>query len=220
MTKSLKAIPPQDVQIADQLVTQYQKAVGGTIEILKFGCMFMQLRVVLELQNNSHGPGTKGDGLKGWIEEFCPEINYNTAYGFYRLAKGMRQAMQIPPTTNLHKLLTASPEELTKRETKLRKEIDAAIAGKSARQLEFDFGIRIARTSRPDSGGAREGAGRPKETNERMRIKIEAAFSKELLCDLSVAVLEKRWHLRLGDEKKELLLAIAERLVADLGVKS
>lgn len=214
------ACVPAEVQIAAQLQDQYRKAISGTREILVFGAMMMELKVVLSSQNNSsHGPQTRGEGLMGWLEEFCPSINYKVAYGFYKLALGLREALSIPLTTNVHRLLTAPAAELSKKESKIRELIDGAIDGKSARQLEFDFGIRKARAARPASGGARPGAGRPARSLTREQEQAEDFFSKDLLGDLGVNVLEKRWHLRLEDEKKSVLLAIAERLVEDLGAR-
>lgn len=217
-----KTVPPADLQIAEQLQDQYRKAVAGTREILIFGSMMMQVGSFLELQkapsgNNQFTP--KANTIKGWIEEFCPSINYNTAYGFFRLANGLREALAIPIDTDIHHLLTAPEASLSKKEAKIREQIDGAIDGKSARQLEFDFGIRRARAALPPSGGAREGAGRKPRSLEREQIEIDAFFSEEALGALAKAVLEKRWHLRLDDEKKSVLHSIAAQLVADLGGK-
>ena len=148
MSKSIskradQVVPSAEEQVADQLTAQYQKAVSGTREVLIFGAMFMGLGVVLRPQNNSsHGPQMKGEGLRGWIETNCPRINYNTAYKFYGLAKKMREELSIPETANVHRLLTAPINELTKQEASIRVEIDDAIEGKSAYQLEIGWGIR------------------------------------------------------------------------------
>ncbi len=221
MTKAIATIPadpiPAEVQIAAQLQDQYRKAISGTREILVFGAMMMELKVVLSSQNNSsHGPQTRGKGLMGWLEEFCPSINYKVAYGFYKLALGLREALSIPLTTNVHRLLTAPAAELSKKEAKIRELIDGAIDGKSARQLEFDFGIRKARSALPASGGARPGAGRPARSLTREQEQAEAIFSEDTLGQIGVAVFEKRFHLRLGDEKKRVLLGIALALAEDL----
>lgn len=209
------SFPSQEIQLASQLVDQYRKAIAGTREVLIFGAMMFQLGATLELQI-CHGGSHEGKTLKGWIEEFCPSINYNTAYSFYSMARGLREALSIPIDTDIHHLLTAPVDSLSKKEAKIRDLIDGAIDGKSARQLEFDFGIRRARAALPSAGGAREGAGRPPRSLTKEQIEIDAFFSKEALGSFSVAVLEKRWHLRLDPEKKSVLLAIADRLVADL----
>ena len=221
MNKAIaKVVPAADLQIAEQFQDQYRKAVSGTREVLIFGAMMMQIASSLELQTarpNQHTP--KEETLKGWIEKFCPLINYKTACGFRTLAKAMREALSIPITTDIHHLLTAPVASLSKKEAKIRAEMDGAIDGKSAVQLEWDFGVRKARAALPPSGGAREGAGRPAKSLTREQVELEAFFSHESIGALGVAVLEKRWHLRLDDEKKSVLLSIAERLVADLGGK-
>ena len=211
---------PAEVQIAAQLQDQYRKAISGTREILIFGSMMMQLGSLLSSQkalngNNQFTP--RDNTLKGWIETNCPSINYNVAYSFYNLAKGLREALSIPLTTDIHRLLTAAPAALSKKEAKIRELIDGAIDGKSARQLEFDFGIRKARTTPAAMGGAREGAGRKPHSLTREQLEIDCFFSKEALGALAVNVLEKRWHLRIDFERRGLLLFIAERLVEDLG---
>ena len=153
------AFPSAEIQIASQLTDQYRKAISGTREVLVFGAMMYQLGASLELQI-CHGGTHACKTLKGWIEEYCPSINYNTAYSFYNLAKGMRDVLEIPMGTDVHKLLTANESELSAKDAALRETIEEAITGKSARQLEFDFGIRKARAALPAYGGAREGAGR------------------------------------------------------------
>lgn len=219
---AVETLPPADVQIAAQLTDQYRKAIAGTREVLVFGAMMMSLGSFLSSQNapagnNQYTP--REDTIKGWLEEFCPSINYKVAYGFYKLAKGLREALAIPMDTDVHRLLTAPEKSLSKKEAKIRALIDGAISGKSARQLEFDFGIRKARAALPPSGGAREGAGRKPRSLEREQVELEAFFSHESIGALGVAVLEKRWHLRLDDDRKSTLFGIAQQLVADLGGK-
>ena len=210
-------IPSAEAQVAAQLTDQYHQAVSCTREVLKLGAMFMGLRVVLQSQNNfSHGPQMKGEGLQGWIEQNCPQINYNTAYKFYGLAKRMREELAIPATTDIYRLLTAPVNELSKKEAKIRVEMDDAIEGKSAYQLELGWGIRKKRLALPASGGSREGSGRPKNTLEREQLEIEATFSKEVLGRLGVAILEKRWHIRLSEEKKTIMRGIALAIAEDL----
>lgn len=213
------ACVPAEVQIAAQLQDQYRKAISGTREILIFGSMMMQLGSFLSSQkapsgNNQFTP--RDETIKGWMEQFAPGINYKVAYGFYKLALGLREALAIPIGTDIHRLLTAAPAALSKKEAKIRELIDGAIDGKSARQLEFDFGIRKARAALPASGGARPGAGRPARSLTREQEQAEAIFSEDTLGQIGVAVFEKRFHLRLGDEKKRVLLGIALALAEDL----
>ena len=74
--------------IAGALTTQYQAVVAATGQMLreavKFGAMLMELETIV---GKSHGGrDTDGDGIKGWLAEHCPEINYNTAKVYKNLA--------------------------------------------------------------------------------------------------------------------------------------
>lgn len=74
--------------IAGALTTQYQAVVAATGQMLreavKFGAMLMELETIV---GKSHGgPNGGGDGIKGWLAEHCPEINYSTAIVYKNLA--------------------------------------------------------------------------------------------------------------------------------------
>jgi hypothetical protein len=134
-------------QLATQLTDQYRKAISGTRDILVFGAMMLQLGGMLnqrgpDRDSDATGPKAKGLGLKGWIEEHCPEINYATAYSFLNLARGLVENLAIPPKVDVARLLSAPEDQLTKHEANIRTKVDEFIAGKSKRQLEFDFSIR------------------------------------------------------------------------------
>ena len=74
--------------IAQQLTTQYRAVVAATGQMLreavKFGAMLMELETILG--KSQGGRGTDGEGIKAWLAENCPEINYMTAMGYKRLA--------------------------------------------------------------------------------------------------------------------------------------
>jgi hypothetical protein len=74
--------------IAGALTVQYQAVVAATGQMLreavKFGAMLMELETIV---GKSHGGrGTDGDGIKAWLAEHCPEINYKTATVYKSLA--------------------------------------------------------------------------------------------------------------------------------------
>ena len=74
--------------IAGALTTQYQAVVAATGQMLreavKFGAMLMELETIV---GKSHGGyNTDGDGIKGWLAEHCPEINYSTAIRYKSFA--------------------------------------------------------------------------------------------------------------------------------------
>lgn len=70
------------------LTTQYQAVVAATGQMLreavKFGAMLMELETILGKSRG--GPNGGGEGIKAWLAENCPEINYMTAMGYKRLA--------------------------------------------------------------------------------------------------------------------------------------
>ena len=74
--------------VAQQLTTQYRAVVAATGQMLreavKFGAMLMELEAIV---GKSHGgPNGGGEGVKGWLAENCPEINYSTAIVYKNLA--------------------------------------------------------------------------------------------------------------------------------------
>ena len=74
--------------IAGALTTQYQAVVAATGQMLreavKFGAMLMELETIVG--KSQGGRGTDGDGIKAWLAEHCPEINYKTATVYKSLA--------------------------------------------------------------------------------------------------------------------------------------
>lgn len=76
------------LSLPQALTTQYQAVVAATGQMLreavKFGAMLMELETIV---GKSHaGRDSEGDGIKGWLAEHCPEINYATAMGYKSLA--------------------------------------------------------------------------------------------------------------------------------------
>jgi len=93
-TADVPAVVPEVVPmeatsgVAQQLTTQYRAVVAATGQMLreavKFGAMLMELEAIV---GKSHGGfDSAGDGVKGWLAENCPEINYSTAIVYKNLA--------------------------------------------------------------------------------------------------------------------------------------
>ena len=80
-----KATAAPAAPIAQQLTTQYRAVVAATGQMLreavKFGAMLMELETLL-----GNKQGRDGEGIRAWLAENCPEINYMTAMGYKRLA--------------------------------------------------------------------------------------------------------------------------------------
>lgn len=89
-TKQLTSSPltsrraePSDAATAKQLMEQYRVAVAADVaaarQKLKFGAM---LALWANYLGCGAGRGHDGEGLKGWLEENCPGMNYKTAIGY------------------------------------------------------------------------------------------------------------------------------------------
>ena len=125
--------------MGEQLTEQYRRAIGGIVEVLKFGAMMMRVRDH-SFSGKKSGNGIKGDGLKGWLTEFAPAVNLSTAYRFMALAEGAQEEFALGKKADLHLLLTAPDEELGDKLRKKKSAIMDFIEGKSQRQLLLAFG--------------------------------------------------------------------------------
>lgn len=211
MSKAIVKAAPRisEDQAAEMFTAAYQSAVAGTRAHLIFGAMYQWLGNVLGT-DSSRGPQMKGEGLKGWIEAKCPKVNYKTAHKWYTLAKAIGEEIGIPKNTDLYRLLTAPLNELTKKELKVRKEIDDAIEGKSARQLEIFSGVR-KETRRIGAGEGNQNA-KKDLTNDpegqlaatKLRIDMESSKAVDKLAKLidnnSIALLGLKALRILADE--------------------
>ena len=107
-------LAPTEQEVA-LLTTQYRKAVNGLYEAYRFGQMLAQVKARLEqfsrdaacgtarevtvgANGNAITPGwNAGTGLKAWLSEHCPEINYSTARRFLAIAEKTNAALAAAP---------------------------------------------------------------------------------------------------------------------------
>lgn len=79
--KTAVQVKSQDAQIAERLSAQYgicEKAKNSFLrECVSFGAMLIDAEQLIG--ECKGGYGSDGGGIKGWLAEHCPEINYNTA---------------------------------------------------------------------------------------------------------------------------------------------
>ncbi|MDA3923103.1 MAG: hypothetical protein PF904_00195 [Kiritimatiellae bacterium] len=162
---------------ADAVMSQYKRAIGGTLEIIRFGAMLIEIDTVLTRENSPkarHSWTGKGAGLMGWMDENCPEINYKTAMRYKTLAQGLQDMFKIPAKLPLSYALPASdgsidihlPEGCRISEAKVKKiqmQVWEMVEGKSARQLTFDFGLA---DPKPRGGDHKSGKDTKKLTKE------------------------------------------------------
>ncbi|MGN0886423.1 MAG: hypothetical protein ACI4RT_05425 [Candidatus Spyradenecus sp.] len=139
-------LAPTEQEVA-LLTTQYHKALDGLYEAYRFGQMLLAVKRRLEgaapgvltrenARPQEHGgavasPGwNAGTGLKAWLAEHCPEVNYKTAYRFLQVAEKTHAALgsgDSPVDCSLSTVDSAAePSEAAVR---------AYLAGKSQRQV-------------------------------------------------------------------------------------
>lgn len=165
-TDKAELLPPENKAIQtshtpSDVTAQYRRAISGTLEMLRFGAMLVEIDADLrkEAHGNQHISGN--GGLQKWLESNCPDINYKTAMRFKHLADGLQREFNIPAKVSL---LSALPEAdgttlvpASVQESKRNKVMDIQaeiwefVQGKSARQLLFDFGM----AERKATGGDR-----------------------------------------------------------------
>lgn len=179
---TVEVLPPAErlpVVLVDHtpeaVMGQYKRAIGGTLEIIRFGAMLIEIDncLVRASGKNKNQWTPVEDTLKGWMDENCPTINYKTAIRYKTLAMGLQTEFKIPAKLPLTLALPSSdgsvnvhvPDSINisdKRVKEIQEAVWEMIEGKSARQLMFDFGLAEPKRK----GGAREGAGRPPAIND------------------------------------------------------
>lgn len=84
-----------DVRKAREISQQYgvlaNKANAFIQEAIKFGAILIEWEQFLG--KSGGGRNASGEGLKGWLEQNCPEINYNTAMKYKLLAEKNAQML-------------------------------------------------------------------------------------------------------------------------------
>ena len=109
------------------------KTAGAAVrEMVVFGAMLE--KVDDGLTKNRFTPDGRGCSLKSWLEENCPEINYNTAKSYQRAAEGVRVLAKMAADVPLLPLMgreTPADETLKK----VREDVLGVIANSSLNVL-------------------------------------------------------------------------------------
>lgn len=84
---SVTAMPVPAANYRERVSEQYRTVCAANInffqEVAKFGSLLMEVEGFI---CEGRGRGNSGEGLKGWLAENCPDVNYNTAYGYKAMA--------------------------------------------------------------------------------------------------------------------------------------
>ena len=88
MKKAAVSVSPSAL-MAGALTTQYRvlaaKANDFVREAIKFGSLLVEWEQFLG--KSQGGYGSSGEGLKGWLEQYCPEVSYKSAMRYKLLAE-------------------------------------------------------------------------------------------------------------------------------------
>ena len=220
-TQSPLAPTAQEVAL---LTAQYHKALDGLYEAYRFGMMLLQVKARLESdphgspENQGFSSGAArgtarevtigkngnaltgsgwnaGMGLKGWLAEHCPEINYSTARRFLSVAEKTNLALGEEANSDP---LAANGSACEPCEQAVR----AYLEGKSQRAV-----LRL--------GGKREGAGRPrKDWSAALGEGPLLAMKRieEALAPLNELIVVKQAHLLLTPGDLETIRAAIDLL--------
>jgi hypothetical protein len=118
--------PFNDALMGKQLTEQYQLAVNGTAQVVRFGAMLMALRQHLlkstrglKLPRGSNSDG----GVDAWLKEFAPEVKKATAYRFLHVAEAVAKDFQLPDKVSFIEIATSPasqlPENLQQKQSEL-----------------------------------------------------------------------------------------------------
>lgn len=191
------------------LTEQYNRAMAGLRECLRFGAMIVEIDA--GLKRAARNQYTE-DTLSAWLTANCPEVNYAWAMKYKRLAEGLRNKFNLSDKVTLSLAITTAdgtpaddPEVVSaKRAEKVRKEVDAFLAGKTAWQLEFAFGLRTP--AAPKGGDVKSGK-KLTEEEKHLRERKEAKERwDKLAANLSVETKTYKSHLLLDGSVIDALL--------------
>ncbi|MDO5320336.1 MAG: hypothetical protein Q4G65_17040, partial [bacterium] len=109
------------------------KTAGAAVrEMVVFGSMLE--KVDDGLTKDRYNPDGRGCSLKSWLEENCPEINYQTAKSYQRAAEGVRVLAKMAADVPLLPLMgRETPEDETLK--KVREDVLGVIANSSLNVL-------------------------------------------------------------------------------------
>lgn len=104
-----EALP--DVTV-EEIVRGYLYAVNGVLNVVRFGCMMLVKETILKLQNGAKpGDPAYGAGLKGWLADNVPDVNYKTAMGFKGTSSKVCEVLGVSPGL-LMRALNPDPKAL------------------------------------------------------------------------------------------------------------
>lgn len=98
---------------ADDVARCYLNAVCGVLHVVRFGCMMLVKETCLKFENGAKtdDPGYDG-GLKKWLRDNVPDVNYKTAMGFKSTAARVCEVLCFQADVML-RAMNPDPKALT-----------------------------------------------------------------------------------------------------------
>ena len=101
---------PSDEPAAAAIVhAGWVRAQAGLLDILRFGALLLRVGDALAARSQLRHKGPGAFGLKQWLSEHCPEVNYKTATGYMAAAKGLIAAAKLAADRPLLPLMGEKP---------------------------------------------------------------------------------------------------------------
>ena len=164
------------------LAEQYGRAMAGLRECIRFGAMLVEIEASLCSQT-SHNRGNQHTGaignsgtLKAWLKVNCPRVSYGWAMKYKRLAEGLRERFNVSAKVPLSLAIPAAdadaativPGDVPQQKlAQVNKKVAKFLDGKTAWQLEFEFGLRGPKKPEQGEGDDEDGGGEPKRLGGR-----------------------------------------------------
>lgn len=138
-----KIIPNDHACMAQQLRECYRRGLDGIQSFILMGAILCKLR---HMAAESPEDAAFEGGWHGWLERNTPEIPRATAHRMMMLAEQVRATCRLGARTDLVKLISAAPSELSENELRRKETLHGFLAGNSARKIML--GLHTVETMR------------------------------------------------------------------------
>ncbi len=185
-----------DAAIASRVRRDWRAACAGLRSIVEFGALLIEVETWLKKRGGMLC--RQGTGLKAWLAENAPEVDYKTAMGYKYAASGLLALADKARNRPLLALMGEQPLS-DKEEEAAREQVLSLVSSSSLRLLKAAAQAERSELGRPKGG-----------TSEGRRAKEPLALSEEWMQRAEAAAGELGGVVMVA--QAELLLANPDRL--------
>lgn len=143
-----------DEEIGIRVLHAWRDAQAGLFAIVEFGALLIEVETWLRKRGGAQrGPGSTG--LKAWLAENAPEVDYKTAMGYKYAARGLLSLADKARDRPLLELMGEEPLTDAEKEA-AREQVREVIATSSLRLLKAAAKADVEKAG-PKKGGASNG---------------------------------------------------------------